>query len=61
MHHVHDIHVVEHPTMNMLLLPPQVITGLIRKLLIAFLVSQDSGLALDNPCEPPKRGLVTGA
>ncbi|GBE29852.1 hypothetical protein BMS3Bbin04_00875 [bacterium BMS3Bbin04] len=47
--------------MNMLLLPPQVITGLIRKLLIAFLVSQDSGLALDNPCEPPKRGLVTGA
>ncbi|GBE30058.1 hypothetical protein BMS3Bbin04_01084 [bacterium BMS3Bbin04] len=43
------------------LLPPQVITGLIHKLLGTCLFSQDSGLQLDNPCEPPKRRRVTGA
>ncbi len=30
--HAHDIYIVDYPTMNMPLLPPQAITGLIRKL-----------------------------
>ncbi|HEX05119.1 MAG TPA: hypothetical protein ENH10_08200 [Bacteroidetes bacterium] len=59
--HAHDIYVVDYPTMNMPLLPPQAITGLIRKLQGACLISQNSVLSLDDPCEPPKRRRVTGA
>ncbi len=61
LHHAHDIYVVDYPTMNMPLLPPQAITGLIRKLQGACLFSQNSGLSFDNPCEPPKKRRVTGA
>ncbi len=43
------------------LLPPQAIAGLIRKLQGTGLISQDSGLSLNDPCEPPKRRRVTGA
>ncbi|HEX05554.1 MAG TPA: hypothetical protein ENH10_10460 [Bacteroidetes bacterium] len=42
---IHDIYVVDYPTMNMPLLPPQVIAGLIRKLQGTCLISQDSGLS----------------
>ncbi|HEX04240.1 MAG TPA: hypothetical protein ENH10_03665 [Bacteroidetes bacterium] len=61
MNHAHDIYVVDYPTMNMPMLPPQAITWLIRKLQCACLISQDSGQSLNDPCEPPKRRRVTGA
>ncbi len=40
--------------MNMPLLPPQAIAGVIRKLQGARLIYQDSGQSLNDPCEPPK-------
>ncbi|GBE30014.1 hypothetical protein BMS3Bbin04_01040 [bacterium BMS3Bbin04] len=61
LHYAHDIYVVDYPTMNMPLLPPQAIAGLIHKLQGACLIYQDSGQSLNDPCEPPKKRRVTGA